>query len=125
MPKTELVLYREADGTIPLVEWLMEFDVVVRAKCRAKLERLAVFGYQLRRPDCDYLRDGIYELRARHGNVNYRILYGFAGKNLVLLSHGCTKEQEVPKKEIEIAIQSMVQYKKNPKAHIGIDEAKL
>jgi phage-related protein len=125
MPKTDLILYRDAEGTIPLLEWMMGLDVVVRAKCRAKLERLAVFGYQLRRPDCDYLRDGIYELRARHGTVNYRILYGFAGKSLILLSHGCTKEQEVPKKEIEQAIQNLVHYKKNPKAHIGIDEVQL
>jgi putative component of toxin-antitoxin plasmid stabilization module len=71
-------------------------------------------GFQLRRPNCDYLRDGIYELRAKHGTVNYRILYAFAGKNIALLSHGCTKEKTVPQIEIERAIRNFAQYNKNP-----------
>jgi putative component of toxin-antitoxin plasmid stabilization module len=125
MPKTDLVFYRETDGTIPLLEWFYELDTTIRAKCRAKLERLIMFGYQLRRPDCDYLRDGIYELRARQGTVNYRILYGFAGKNLVLLSHGCTKEKEVSPREIERAIRNMDRYKRNPKAHSGTDVVEI
>jgi putative component of toxin-antitoxin plasmid stabilization module len=68
------------------------------------------------------LRDGIYELRTRYGSVNYRILYGYAGQNIVLLSHGCTKEREVPKAEIERAIKNIKNYKQNPKAHTGSED---
>jgi len=114
MPKTELRAFRKDDGTIPLIEWLDGLPEKARRNCIVKIERLRDMGFQLRRPDCDYLRDGIYELRAKHGTVNYRILYAFAGKNVVLLSHGCTKEKAVLKIEIERAIKNLAQYNKNP-----------
>jgi hypothetical protein len=34
-------------------------------------------GHELRRPEADFLRDGIYELRASLGGVHHRILYFF------------------------------------------------
>jgi phage-related protein len=51
------------------------------------------------------VRDGIYELRASHHGVHYRVLYFFAGKAVVVVSHGFTKEREVPAREIETAIE--------------------
>jgi len=41
----------------------------------------------------------------RSGTVNYRILYFFAGSDIVCLSHGITKEKEIPGNEIDVAIQ--------------------
>ena len=55
--------------------------------------------------NADFLRDGIYELRVKHGRVNYRILYFFSGRNVVVVSHGLTKEKAVPVREIEKAIE--------------------
>jgi hypothetical protein len=40
----------------------------------AVIERLEEAGSELRRPTTDVLRDGIYELRAKRGHVNYRLL---------------------------------------------------
>ena len=68
-------------------------------------------GNQLHRPEADYLRDGIFELRARYQGIHYRILYFFSGKAAVVLSHGITKEREVPAKEIDRAIQRREQVK--------------
>jgi len=68
----------------------------------------------LRRPIADYLRDGIYELRIRHSHVNYRILYGFVGNDVVLVSHGITKERLVPASEIELALPRLARYRSNP-----------
>ena len=45
------------------------------------------FGRELRRPRADMLRDGIYELRTEVRSVNYRLLHGFVGKDVALLSH--------------------------------------
>ena len=42
---------------------------------------------------------------AEIGTVNYRILYFFCGSNAVCLSHGFTKEGEIPDKEINRAIK--------------------
>ncbi|MEH1871881.1 type II toxin-antitoxin system RelE/ParE family toxin [Nostoc sp.] len=44
------------------------------------MEQLAEYGFELRRPAADLLRDGIYELRAKHVRVQYRILYFFMVK---------------------------------------------
>ena len=43
---------------------------------------LSQLGHELRRPLADYLDQGIYELRARIGQVNYRILYFLYGQQI-------------------------------------------
>jgi hypothetical protein len=60
-----VVLFRELDGGVPLLEWLEKQSDKVKAKCLVKVERLAELGYELRRPEADLLREGIYELRVR------------------------------------------------------------
>jgi phage-related protein len=122
MAKTEVVIYQEQKGQVPLLSWLDSLPSIVQDKCIALVERLAEMGYDLRRPHCDILRDGIYELRARHRNVNYRILYAFIGQNIVLLSHGFTKEKKVPDKEINRAIKNRDSYIQDAKAHTYIGE---
>jgi phage-related protein len=117
MPKTTIRIYRESNGSVPLLEWLDEQPEKVQDKFTVLIELLGEKGYDLRRPSCDFLESGIYELRARYLNVQYRILYGFVGKNMVLLSHGCTKESEVPKKDIKRAIENRKKYMSHPDVH--------
>ena len=121
MPKTNLLIYKELDGTVPLLEWMDSIPQKAKEKCIVKIERLEMFGNELRRPDCDMLRDGIYELRAFYNNVHYRILYAFCGKNIVLLSHGCTKVDRVPEKEIRKASDNLKKYLKNRIIHTCTD----
>jgi phage-related protein len=73
-------------------------------KCLERILQLSQLGNEMRRPLADGLRDGIRELRARVGNVHYRILYFFYGSNAACLSHGIKKEGAVPDAEIETAI---------------------
>jgi hypothetical protein len=113
MPGTQVVIFKESDGSIPLLEWMDSIPQKAREKCIAKIERLRMFGNELRRPDCDILEDGIYELRARHSNAHYMILYAFCGKNIVLLLHGCTKVGEVSEKEIRKAFDNLKKWMKN------------
>jgi hypothetical protein len=105
LPRTEVYFYRDTDGLLPLLEWLDELPRKVQLKCTARISRLAEMGDELRRPEADYLRDAIFELRASYQGIHYRILYFFSGKAAVVLSHGITKEREVPAKEIDRAIQ--------------------
>ena len=105
MARTDVYLYRNEDGELPLVGWLDKLPQKARLKCTERISRLAELGNELRRPEADFLRDGVYELRASFQGVHYRILYFFAGKAVVVLSHGLTKEREVPHKEIERAIK--------------------
>ena len=95
MPRTHVAFYRDADGEAPVVNWLrelMETNEKAWAHCRARIELLAQFGHELRRPAADYLRDGIYELRAKKGHVQYRILYFFHERKVAILAHSLTKE---------------------------------
>ena len=74
-------------------------------------------GHLLRRPIADILRDGVYELRTRHGNVNYRLLYVFHGRGIAIMAHGCTKERRVKPKDIDLAIIRYQRFAANPTAH--------
>ena len=119
MPRINVLIFAEAVGSSPLLIWLDDLRQVpsrARDKCIAKIERLAEQGHELRRPDADYLRDAIYELRIRLGHVNYRILYFFHEQQAVL-THGFTKESAVPDREIDLAITRRKQFVKNPRRH--------
>ncbi len=125
MPQTDVSFFKDNDGSVPVLEWLDELRVQnVRAfqKCYALIVLLRQFGSELRRPRGDYLRDGVYELRTRVGNVNYRILYGFVGKNAALLACGLTKEKAVPDNEINLAVERIKQFKKAPDKHRYTEE---
>ena len=113
MPETEVVLFAEDDGSVPLLKWLDTQPAKVQDKCIVRVERLAEMGHELRRPEADYLRDGIYELRASRQGVHYRMLYFFS-HNYAVLSHGLTKEGKVPDAEIERAIERMQKFEQNP-----------
>ena len=117
MPRTELITYKEKSGDVPLLRWLKSLPVKVRCKWEARFELLEQSGYELRRPACDYLRNDIYELRLRYGTIQCRVLYAFVGRNVVLLSHGFSKEGKVPDIEINRAIMNLKNYLINPSIH--------
>lgn len=94
MPQPEIVFYKEGE-TVLFEEWLNTLPVKAQAKCLAQVRLLRSQGHELRRPIADYLRDGIYELRPTLRGIHYRILYFFSGKNVVVISHGLSKESEV------------------------------
>jgi phage-related protein len=116
MPETNVILFAEADGSCPLLEWLDKLPPKVQDKCIVRVERLAEMGHELRRPEADYLRDGIYELRSSYRGVHYRILYFFHGKTAVI-SHGLIKGKAVPQREIELALRREKMFTDNPDVH--------
>jgi hypothetical protein len=117
MPQTDITIYKDDDGSVPLIDWLRQQSEKVQIKCLAVIKELQERGYELRRPTADTLDRGIYELRTQYGTVNYRILYAFHGHNAVLLSHGCTKEKRVSEKEINKAVENLKKFRQDPNAH--------
>lgn len=117
MPITKIIFYQES-GIAPVLEWLKELkasDPKGFANCIARIKQLANQGYELRRPASDYLRDDIRELRAKHRNIQYRILYFFQGQNIAILAHSIIKKgSTVPDFDIEKAIQRQKNFEKNP-----------
>lgn len=123
MPHTRLLFFQDADGAAPVWEWLKGLragNPKVFAKCVVRIRRLAELGHELRRPEADLLRDGMHELRARLGTVNYRILYFFHGRNVAVLAHAITKENEIPVVEINRAVERKRTFSASPIAHTFI-----
>jgi phage-related protein len=114
---TRVVFYQEENGEVPLLQWFDEINHKAQDKCRLKLERLRDLGHELRRPEADYLRDGIYELRVSLRGMQYRRLYFFHGRVAAVVSHGIVKEQKVPPKEIDLAVKRERLFEQAPKRH--------
>jgi hypothetical protein len=74
-------------------------------------------GHELRRPTADLLEDGIYELRAKVGRVNDRVLYFFHGRGVAVLAHGLTKERAIPKADLARPRERKAKFKSDPAQH--------
>jgi phage-related protein len=122
MAKTTVVFYREDDGRVPILEWLDSLQAKAQDKCTVRIERLQELSHQLRRPEADFLRDGIYELRIGLQHVNYRILCFFHGNVAAVISHGITKEDRVAPREIEKAIVRKEKFFANPELHTYVQD---
>jgi phage-related protein len=126
MPQTQVVFYQERSGEVPVLAWLKKLrreDLKAYANCAVAVERLAEHGHELRRPTAGYLRDGIYELRARRGHVNYRILYFFHGRGVSILAHAVTKEDKIPASDFQRAVRRKELFEQDPEAHSYHEEA--
>ena len=118
MPPTTIVLFRADDGSTPFLDWFDRLPEKAKVQCRARLGLLSQQGHELRRPAADYLRDGIYELRAKAGRVQYRMLYFFHKQQAVVISHGIIKQAAaVPPTEIERARRRKQAFEADPQPH--------
>ena len=120
MPRTEVVFFKDDDGSVPVLEWLQELKRRSRrafAKCVVRIQRLAELGHELRRPEADLLRDEIHELRARLGHVHYRILYFFHGREAAVLAHALTKTDRVPAADIDPALRRKRLFRRDPQRY--------
>ena len=124
LPKTEVLFFQQAGGRVPVREWLEELrraDQLGYDRCIARISQLAEFGHELRRPAADFLCDGVYELRARRGRVNFRILYCFHGRGVAVLLHALTKENRVPAVELQRAVDRKALLESDPTSHVHED----
>ncbi len=124
MQPCTILRFQDADGVVPFDEWLRTLTRPNKAqnlraaeKLAAAVTRLAAEGHALRRPTADLLRYGIYELRVQVGHVNFRALYFFAGTGVAVMAHGCAKEGNVNKVDIDRAVARRVAFKANVRAH--------
>ena len=117
MPEIGVIFYKEDEGSVPVLDWIVGLNPKAQSKCVARINRLQVRGHQLRRPEADYLRNGIYELRVAHQWINYRILYFFHSSTAAVLAHGIVKKRRVAPREIDRAILRKRKFDQNPKWH--------
>lgn len=101
----------------PLIIWLDGLPPKAQDKCIVRIERLSEMGHELRRPEADYLRNKIHELRVAFQSIQYRMLYFFSNKQCII-THGFIKEgNEVPPKEIDLAVTRKARFEENPMNH--------
>jgi putative component of toxin-antitoxin plasmid stabilization module len=125
LPPVEIVFFKDNDGRAPVQDWLERLrlqDSLGHDRLVARIRRLARLGYELRRPEADYVRDGLYELRARSGHVNLRILYSFHGRLVVVLLHALTKEDRLPEADLRRALDRKLRFDQDPIRHTLEDQ---
>jgi phage-related protein len=124
MPEVQVIFFQSSDEKVPINDWLDGLTKKDRRKCLERVERLRQQGHELDRPFAAYLRDGIYELRVKSGNVNYRMVYFFHEGRAVVITHGLAKKtQKVPPKEIDRAVARKLEFEEDPKPHTFLWEA--
>ena len=103
----QAIFYATAEGDSPVQEFLEDLAKKPRAKILKFIQHLEERGPDLTRPYADTLRDKIRELRVPYGTLQWRILYFFDGKNIVLTQGFLKKTHAVPNEEIERALKRM------------------
>ena len=103
----EVVFYRSPRGECFAEEFLNGLPTKVRGKILRWIEALEIHGPSLPRPYADIVRGKVRELRIVFGSNQYRLLYFFAGKQ-ILVTHGFVKKTgQVPIPELERAERLM------------------
>jgi putative addiction module killer protein len=100
-----LLRYLTRDGQEPFGDWLNGLaDPSVQARIRLRLARLECGNFG----DCASIGSGVFELRD-HSGPGYRIYFGKAGRNVVLLLTGGSKRREA--RDIQMALASRQDWK--------------
>lgn len=89
----EIELFLKDNGRCPVQDFLADLnpkkDIPYIENAMRQLEE---HGYKLPRPKAAPLEDGIYELRIKTINGNFRILYYFFDKNKIVMTNGFKKK---------------------------------
>ncbi len=117
-----LVLYRDANGRVPFVEWFASLPSRARAKVFARLEQLESGRHNLRPKQNVLLTGGLYELRVRHAGVTYSMLHFRFGLCSVVVvdsfvTPGCLRSDEVRK-----ALEHKQHFEAAPERHRFVQE---
>ncbi len=113
-----LVLYREADGTVPVIDWLDDLPRRARAKVFVRLEALAFRWHALRPDESAPLRDGLHELRVRHSGAGYYIYFFRFGLGSIVLAGAVTaKARDRRGPAVESALNRKRCFEADPRAH--------
>jgi phage-related protein len=120
MPRTALVFFREANGSVPIRTFLADVKQTndeLYAKCWRRLEDLRHHGRDLSAQHVKHLGGSIWELRVILGNLHVRFLFAYVGQEVVLLTQGFHKEGAVPQAEIDLCTRRLNLWKQNPDMH--------
>ena len=102
--------YERENGEKPAEEFILQLDISLRANAIALINKLKLFGNNMKEPYSKYIEDGILELRVKHSSNIARVFYFFqVGKKIILTNGFVKKTQKTPARELKRAIE----YKKD------------
>ena len=117
--KYEIIFYKKLSGEIPIRTFFDKLTDKHVAKARRMIDLLEEFGTELKMPYCQYLQEGIWELRIKFASDISRIAYFLYTDNKIVLLNGFIKKtQKTPKGEIELALKYKKDYEKSNKERI-------
>ena|SRR5579883_2724628 len=90
----QLEFYRTLAGECPALDYIRTQVRAHQAKIGRALRFLEEAGYQARRPEVDYVGDGIYELRVPIQHHQHRLLYFFRGRTIIVVADGFLKNED-------------------------------
>jgi len=106
----ELEFYVDERGRCPARELVNEAQVKARAKIAKWLEMLEREGPDLPRPYADTISGKIRELRVSFSSYEYRFLYFFFGRRIIITHGFLKKTQKIPFGEIQRADRCMKRF---------------
>ena len=96
--------YHTVDGKEPVMDFLDSLNPKLRAKMVGLIDVLQESGNRLREPYTKSLGNGIFELRAKHGNDLARSLFFFYHEGRIIITNGFVKKtRKTPRSEIDTA----------------------
>lgn len=114
-PKWNVKFYIKSNNNrCPTQEFLDDLSKPEIFFIERSIDRLSEHGNNLKRPHADYLRDGIYELRVRTNQGQYRLFYFFFDGTEIIITHGYPKKTS---KVRDQEIQKAIEYRKDHLAH--------
>ena len=108
--KYQVLFYETARGECPAEVFLHSIPIKVRAKVAKWIEKLEEQGPDLPRPYADVVAGKIRELRVIFASKQYRFLYFFHKRNIIITHGFIKKTDKVPENEIKRAEMRMADF---------------
>jgi len=107
----EVLFYEDAEGRCPAEVFIDSMPVKAKAKAARWIRKLEEYGPDLPRPYADVVRGKIRELRVLFASMQYRFLYFFYGRHIIITHGFIKKTYEVPESEIIRANNMMLDFR--------------
>ncbi len=118
MESRKVVFFKGSTGKSPVSKWLRTMPEKALDLFGQRIQRMKELGKGDDRPRSAYLQEGIYEFRFKYSSTNYRALFFFHGKTLVVVTNGFVKDTaKVPEAEIQRAKIRRSQFLAAPGEH--------
>ena len=98
----EVAFWRSDGGNEPVREWLRGLASEVRKAVGDDI-RYVQANWPIGKPYVDGFGNGLYEVRTKHNNIHYRVLFSIHQRTMILLHYIVKKTRKTPNADIALA----------------------